>query len=106
MTAGPLPATQALPAKALNELSVALRDRQLDGDASTFVIRNAVPAVGEAAASELCALLASGLSASHAALLVDSLAAAKHHKIGIELVTSGPDAIGTSRDTGVVLREL
>ena len=73
------------------------------------MVRYAVPAVGETAAAELSSLLASGLGPQHAALLLDALAAElepRGDSAVLELVTSGPDIAGTTRDTGVVLREL
>jgi hypothetical protein len=73
------------------------------------MVRYAVPAVGEAAAIELSSLLTSGLDPQHAALLLEALAAEQRlhaDAAGLELVTSGPDIAGTTRDTGVVLREL
>jgi phosphatidylserine/phosphatidylglycerophosphate/cardiolipin synthase-like enzyme len=53
--------------------------------------------------------LEGGLGAEHAALLLDVVAAERAPELTtskIELVTSGPDAAGGSRDTGVVLRQL
>jgi len=108
VTADPLPAIRALPAKALSDLAGALRGGRVTGAVSAFSIRNAVPAIGETAAAELSSLLASGLGVPHAALLLDVLAAeqTRHRDAAIELVTSGPDMIGSTRDTGVVFREL
>ena len=71
MTREPIPAIRALPAKALSDLAVALRGGRLTGGPSTVAIRYAVPAIGEAAAVEIFSLLASGLAAQHAALLLD-----------------------------------
>jgi phosphatidylserine/phosphatidylglycerophosphate/cardiolipin synthase-like enzyme len=68
-----------------------------------------VPSVSEAAAAELSSLLTLGLRPQHAALLLDTLAAERRLRAdaaALELVTSGPDIAGTTRDTGVVLREL
>jgi hypothetical protein len=73
------------------------------------MIRYAVPATSELAAAELTSLLSSGLSPSHAALVLDVTAAERRSQAQhaeTELVTSGPDVAGTTRDTGVVLREL
>jgi phosphatidylserine/phosphatidylglycerophosphate/cardiolipin synthase-like enzyme len=73
------------------------------------MIRHMVPGISETAAIELCSLLSAGLAAEHAALLLDAIAAERlslARSAVLELVTSGPDAIGSSRDTGVVLREL
>ena len=67
-----------------------------------------MPAVGETAAAELSSLLASGLGPQHATLLLDALAAElepRGNAAVLELVTSGPDIAGTTRDTGVVLRD-
>jgi phosphatidylserine/phosphatidylglycerophosphate/cardiolipin synthase-like enzyme len=106
--AGPLPAIRALPTKALNDLAAALRSGRLTRAASAFAIRNAVPAMSEAAAAETASLLALGLAPPHAALMLDALAAeqTRRYRAAIEVVTSGPDIIGSTRDTGVVLREL
>jgi phosphatidylserine/phosphatidylglycerophosphate/cardiolipin synthase-like enzyme len=108
MTVGPLPAIRALPVRVLHDLTAALRVGRFAGTISAFAIRSAVPAIGEAAAAELSSLLASGLAAQHAVLLLEALAAeqAQNRDAAIELVTSGPDMIGATRDTGVVLREL
>lgn len=109
MTVGLIPALRALPARTLAELAQALRTGRLTGTATAFVVRYAMPTVGEAAAVELSSLLASGLQLQHAALLLDALAAErKPHAdtTALELVTSGPDITGATRDTGVVLREL
>jgi phosphatidylserine/phosphatidylglycerophosphate/cardiolipin synthase-like enzyme len=73
------------------------------------MIRYAIPVVGEAAAIELCSLLGSGLGLQHAALLLDAVAAERNPRADaavVELVTSGPDIAGATRDTGVVMREL
>ncbi len=72
------------------------------------MVRYAVPAVGETAA-ELSSPLASGLGPQHAALSLNALAAELKPRADAavhELATSGPDIAGTTRDTGVVLREL
>jgi phosphatidylserine/phosphatidylglycerophosphate/cardiolipin synthase-like enzyme len=108
VTADPIPAIRALPARALDDLAAALRGGRLTGGASALAIRYAVPAIGEAAAVEICLLLASGLAVQHAALLLDALAAEqiRYRDAACELVTSGPDIVGATRDTGVVLHEL
>ena len=109
MTASPILTLRALPTRTLADLAQALRGERLTGAATAFMVRYAAPAVGEAAAAELSSLLASGLAPQHAALLLDALAAELKPRAdagGIELVTSGPDIAGTTRDTGVVLREL
>jgi phosphatidylserine/phosphatidylglycerophosphate/cardiolipin synthase-like enzyme len=108
VTDGPLPAIRALPAKALHDLAKALRAGFLTGGVSVVAIRYALPMISEAAAVEICTLLNSGLAAQHATLLLDALAAeqARLQETSVELVTSGPDIVGSTRDTGVVLREL
>jgi hypothetical protein len=109
VSTGPIPTLRALPTRTLADLAQALRDGRLTGGATAFMVRYAVPAVGETAASELCSLLASGLGPQHAALLLNALAAELEPRADaavLELVTSGPDIAGTTRDTGVVLREL
>jgi phosphatidylserine/phosphatidylglycerophosphate/cardiolipin synthase-like enzyme len=109
MTAEPIPALRALSARALSELAGALRSGRVNPDASTFMIRHIVAGIGEAAAIELSALLSAGLTPEHAALLIDTIAFERSSQprwADIELVTSGPDMVGGSRDTGVVLREL
>jgi hypothetical protein len=63
------------------------------------------PEASSLAAAELSGLLASGLGADHAALLLEVVAAERAPESSIDLVTSGPAAGGT-RDTGVVLRRL
>jgi phosphatidylserine/phosphatidylglycerophosphate/cardiolipin synthase-like enzyme len=107
--ASPLPAIRELSARILADLAQALRVGHLTGTATALMVRYAVPAVGEAAAVELSSLLASGLGPQHAALLLDALTAEREpraHAADLELVTSGPDIAGATRDTGVVLREL
>ena len=109
MIASPIPTLRALPTRILADLSQALLDGRLTGGATAIMIRYAVPAVGERAAAELSSLLDSGLGPQHAALLLDALAAELEPRANaavLELVTSGPDIAGTTRDTGVVLREL
>jgi hypothetical protein len=66
---------------------------------TAFMVRYAVPAVGETAAAELSSLLASGLGPQHATLLLDALAAElepRGNAAVLELVTSGPDIAGFS----------
>jgi len=49
------------------------------------------------------------MAAEHAALLFEAIAAdsaAEARSADIEVVSSGPDVAGATRDTGVVLREL
>jgi phosphatidylserine/phosphatidylglycerophosphate/cardiolipin synthase-like enzyme len=73
------------------------------------MIRRVSSGISEVAATEFCALLSTGLSVEHAALLLDAIAAERSSPARstiLELVTSGPDAVGGTRDTGVVLREL
>ena len=109
MISGPIAALRALPTRTLADLAQALRDGRLTGAATAFMVRYAAPAVGVTAAAELSSLLASGLGPQHAALLLDALAAElepRGNSAVLELVTSGPDIAGTTRDTGVVLREL
>jgi hypothetical protein len=108
MTADPIPAIRALSGNALNELATALRGDRVTRAISVVAVRYAVPSIGEAAEVEICSLLASGLAAQHAALLLDALAAehARRRDATVEVVTSGPDILGSTRDTGVVLREL
>jgi hypothetical protein len=109
VTASPIPTLRALPTRTLADLAQALRDGRLTEAAPAFMVRYAVPAIGETAAAELSSLLASGVGPQHAALLLDALAAglkARADAAGIELVTSGPHLAGATRDTGVVLREL
>jgi phosphatidylserine/phosphatidylglycerophosphate/cardiolipin synthase-like enzyme len=105
----PIPAIRELPERVLIDLAQALRAERLTEAATAFLVRYAVPAVSEAAAAELSSLLASRLGPQHAALLLDALAAEQKLRAdaaALELVTSGPDIAGATRDTGVVLREL
>ncbi|HZT88202.1 MAG TPA: DISARM system phospholipase D-like protein DrmC [Stellaceae bacterium] len=108
MITGPLSAIRALPERMLHDLAAALAGGRFCGPVSPFALRNAIPGFDEAAAAELSSLLASGLTVQHAALLLEALAAqrAEQRAAVIELVTSGPDMIGATRDTGAVLREL
>src|SRR5216683_4314309 len=95
-------------ASPIPNLAQALRDGRLTGAAPAFMVRYAVPAVGETAA-ELSSPLASGMGPQHAALSLNALAAELKPRADAavhELATSGPDIAGTTRDTGVVLREL
>ena len=110
MSAEPVPALRALSARALSDLARGLRSGDLGAGASSFMVRHVVPGIGESAAAELCSLLSAGLATEHAALFLDAIAAERSSRgrsaAFIELVTSGPDAVGGTRDTGVVLREL
>ena len=109
MIAGPIPVIRELPERVLIDLAQALRAGHLTEAATAFMVRYAVPAVSEAAAIELSSLLASGFGPKHTALLLDVVAAERKPHIDtsvLELVTSGPDVVGATRDTGVVLREL
>lgn len=109
MTAEPIPALRALSACVLRDLARGLRSGHLVAGASSFIIRYGVPGVSELAAAELSSLLSTGLACEHAALLLDAVAAERRseaQRADIELVTSGPNAVGATRDTGVVLREL
>jgi phosphatidylserine/phosphatidylglycerophosphate/cardiolipin synthase-like enzyme len=109
MTAGPVPGIRALSARVLTDLAQALRTGRLAASASASMIRLAVPAASEIASAEASSLLSSGMAAEHAALLFESIAAdraAEARSGDIEVVSSGPDSVGTTRDTGVVLREL
>jgi phosphatidylserine/phosphatidylglycerophosphate/cardiolipin synthase-like enzyme len=106
---GPIPALRALPARVLSDLAFGLRSGRLAGGTSRFMIRYAFPDIGEPGAAELAALLENSLGLEHAALLLEAVAAERTPELKaskIELVTSGPDAAGSTRDTGVVLREL
>lgn len=109
MNAEPVPALRALSGRALSDLARGLRSGDLGTDASSFMVRHVVPGIGETAAAELCSLLSAGLAAEHAALFLDAIVAERSSRgrsACIELVTSGPDTVGGTRDTGVVLREL
>jgi phosphatidylserine/phosphatidylglycerophosphate/cardiolipin synthase-like enzyme len=109
VTVGPIPVIRELPERVLIDLAQALRAGHLTEAATAFLVRYAVPAVSEAAAIELSSLLASGCGPKHAALLLDVVAAERKPYTDtsvLELVTSGPDVAGATRDTGVVLREL
>jgi phosphatidylserine/phosphatidylglycerophosphate/cardiolipin synthase-like enzyme len=107
--AEPIPALRALPTHIQSDLARGLRSGRLTAGASRFMIRYAFPETSEAAARELAALLEGGLGTEHAALLLEVVAAERPPELAaskIELVTSGPDAVGDSRDTGVILRQL
>jgi hypothetical protein len=86
-----------------------LRTGRLTAGASAFGIRHAVSTTSDAAAVELAGLLGNGLAVDHAALLLEVLLAERcrgDRDAELELVTSGPDAAGVTRDTGVVVRDL
>jgi phosphatidylserine/phosphatidylglycerophosphate/cardiolipin synthase-like enzyme len=105
----PVSALRALSSRALEDLIHALRSGHLAADISTFMIQHMIPGISEGAATDLRSLLSAGLAAEHAALMLDAIAAERRsfaRSAVLELVTSGPDAVGNSRDTGVVLREL
>lgn len=109
MTTCPIPAIRALPARVLTNLAQALRSGRLAAKASASMVRFAVPAASEIASVEASSLLSSGMAAEHAAFLFEVLAADCPPEVrsgDIEVVSSGPDSVGTTRDTGVVLREL
>jgi phosphatidylserine/phosphatidylglycerophosphate/cardiolipin synthase-like enzyme len=108
MTA-PLSALRALGTRTLEELVRALSAGHLPGGASPFQIQRIVRTADQRAAEELSGLLRSGLSPAHAALLLEIVVAERGTKeiaCAPELVTSGPNATGATRDTGVVMREL
>jgi phosphatidylserine/phosphatidylglycerophosphate/cardiolipin synthase-like enzyme len=105
----PLPALRGEGVRALEELARIIRRGGLPRNASPLHIQRLLPAVGEPAAEELAGLLRSGLGTSHAALLLEVIVAERGTRRpgdGLEIVTSGPDATGATRDTGVVMREL
>lgn len=108
MTGSPIPAVRALPAHLLRDLAEGLRSGTLAAGVSSLMIRHAVHGTTDTAAAELSSLLAAGLAPLHAAVLLDVVAAERTAAgtSDIELVTSGPDVVGGTRDTGVVLREL
>ena len=104
----PVPSLRALSERTLADLAGALKSCRLPSSASAYQVRHAVPATTEAAAEELADLLRAGLSPQHAETLLEAVVAerAKPDTSTVELVTSGPDAVGSTRDTGVILREL
>jgi phosphatidylserine/phosphatidylglycerophosphate/cardiolipin synthase-like enzyme len=103
----PLPALRSLGVPALEELARALETGHLPRETSAFQIQRSVGAVGGDAAEELAALLQSGLQPHHAALLLAIIVAERRlQRCSLEVVTSGPDATGATRDTGVVMHEL
>jgi hypothetical protein len=109
MTADPIPSIRALPERALADLASALRSGRVSERATAFDLRYIVPAVSEAAAEEVTSLLGTGLTLQHGALLLEAIASERGSPAdngAIELVTSGPDIVGATRDTGVVMREL
>ena len=109
MTDGPIPALRALPTGVLGDLARALRSGHLPLEASSFMIRYSVPGASELVGTELSSLLAAGFNPEHAALVLDVVTAERRseaRRAEIELVTSGPDKSGSTRDTGVVLREM
>jgi len=108
MTA-PLSALRDLGTRTLEELARTLSAGHLAQGASAFQIQRLVRTEDQRAAEELSGLLRSGLSPAHAALLLEIIVAERETKeiaCAPELVTSGPDAMGATRDTGVVMREL
>jgi hypothetical protein len=85
-----------------------LRSGRLATNASGFAVRHAFPEASISAAAELAASLAGGIEPQHAALLLEVAACERLGEarlVEIELVTSGPDLAGGTRDTGVVLRQ-
>lgn len=103
----PVPSLRALPHRTLADLAGALRSGRLPSSPSAYQVQHAVPATSEAAAEEMAGLLHSGLHPRHAALLLGTIIAERRQRgCSLEIVTSGPDATGATRDTGVVMREL
>jgi phosphatidylserine/phosphatidylglycerophosphate/cardiolipin synthase-like enzyme len=103
----PVPALRSLGVPALKDLARALDGGHLSVEASAFQIQRTVRAVHGQAAEELAELLRSGLQPRHAALLLATIVAERRQPdCSLEVVTSGPDATGATRDTGVVMREL
>jgi phosphatidylserine/phosphatidylglycerophosphate/cardiolipin synthase-like enzyme len=103
----PLRALRSLGAAAQEELAQALTTGHVSRAPTAFQIQRSLSAIGGQAAEELIHLLQSGMQPHHAALLLSSIVAERRQReSGLEIVTSGPDATGASRDTGVVMREL
>jgi phosphatidylserine/phosphatidylglycerophosphate/cardiolipin synthase-like enzyme len=103
----PVPALRSLGVPALEDLARVLDGGHLSAEASAFQIQRTVRAVHSQAAEELAELLRSGLQPRHAALLLATILAERRQPgCSLEVVTSGPDAKGATRDTGVVMREL
>jgi phosphatidylserine/phosphatidylglycerophosphate/cardiolipin synthase-like enzyme len=105
----PIPSLRSLPLRTLADLGSALGAGRITALASGYQVRHAVPATTEAAADELSGLLRAGLDLGHATLLLQAILAERQSaqsSAAIELVTSGPDAVGSTRDTGVILRDL
>jgi phosphatidylserine/phosphatidylglycerophosphate/cardiolipin synthase-like enzyme len=103
----PVPALRNLGVPALEDLARVLDGGHLSVEASAFQIQRTVRAVQGQAAEELAELLRSGLQPRHAALLLAIIVAERQGPgCSLEVVTSGPDATGATRDTGVVMREL
>jgi phosphatidylserine/phosphatidylglycerophosphate/cardiolipin synthase-like enzyme len=103
----PIPALRSLSVSALEDLARALEAGHLPRNTSAFQIQRSVSTVDGQAAEEFTELLQSGFQPRHAGLLLATIVAERRRPGSmIEVVTSGPDATGGTRDTGVVMREL
>ena len=76
---------------------------------SRFAVQHAAPNVSDEAADELADFINEGTTASQAIVLLETILAerdALYGPVRLELVTTGPDVAGRTRDTAVVMREL
>lgn len=107
-----IPAIQALSETDLREIAAALRSSRLSPPFTTASLQRFCSGGSERpVAEELQRLTDDGLNATHMALLLDSLAAARSQRPEVrdpvDLVWTGPEAPGiANRDTSVVVRDL
>lgn len=105
----PIPQLQGLQAAVLHDLVTALQTERISAPVTCFAVQQTVPTVSVSAAEELVGLINGGLAASHVGVLLSCVLAERAAREGVcsvELVTTGPDVAGRSRDTAVVVREL
>lgn len=101
----------ALSVDEMTSIATALRAGRLSAPVSELALRPYVGHAGADAAASLAKLTAEGLSPSHLAFFMDTLAATKGSSLGVggevELVSTGPETAGLpARDTRIVVREL
>jgi phosphatidylserine/phosphatidylglycerophosphate/cardiolipin synthase-like enzyme len=106
----PIPYLRGLSVSTLADLAGALRAGRIPAPASRFAVQYAAPGISNEAADELARFINEGATVGHAALLLETILAERvaFCSLGarLELVTTGPDVGGRTRDTGVVMREL
>jgi phosphatidylserine/phosphatidylglycerophosphate/cardiolipin synthase-like enzyme len=95
----------------LHTLGAALRSGRIAAPfAAVAVQRFVTEEIAEDASREIQSLVAQGFAPAQIATILDLIARDRLNRLlpdgVVDLVTTGPDAVGANRDTGVVVREL